>query len=170
MDNAVVVSVCRALVASGFVTLRFNFGGVGRSQGTHSGDPEEIADALAATDALSAQLSSGTPRILVGYSYGAWVALQVGSHDPRIERIVAVAPPLNLVDWASLGTMSRPVSVVAAERDQFCAPTDLTRFVRAQGGAVTLHATIAGADHFFWGFEEQAAAACCSASTEPLPG
>src|SRR5437899_2083890 len=74
MDNAVVVTVAAALVAGGFATLRFNFGGVGQSEGAFSGGPVEIDDARAALGVLAEMLRPGDPIILVGYSFGAWVA------------------------------------------------------------------------------------------------
>ena len=166
MDNAVVVTVSQALVACGLVVLRFNFAGVGRSQGTYSGGPGEVEDTLAATEALAAHVPSNLPIMAVGYSYGAWVALQAGSRDARLGRIVAIAPPLSLFDWNSLDTISQPVSIIAAEHDQFCPADELTRFIGKHGKAVSLHATIAGADHFFWGFEDEVGTACASAITE----
>jgi len=169
MDNTVIVAVSRALVTSGFATLRFNFGGVGRSQGAYSGGPEEVEDARAAVDTLAAYLPPGAPLHLVGYSYGAWVALLAGPRSTRVARIVAIAPPLNLFDWRSLGAIPQPVSIIAAEHDQFCAPHHLARVISERGGQVAVRATIAGADHFFVGFEDQVAAASSSASTEPLP-
>jgi len=166
MDNAVVVAVSRALVACGFVVLRFNFAGVGGSHGTYSGGPGEVEDARAATEALSAHVPSGVPINLVGYSYGAWVALQAGPQEPRVGRIVAIAPPLSLFGWHTLGTISQPVSIIAAEHDQFCPADELARLIGKHGKAMSVHATIAGADHFFWGFEDEVGTACASASTE----
>jgi len=166
MDNAVVVAVSRALMACGFVVLRFNFAGVGRSQGTYSGGPGEVEDARAATEALAAHVPPGVPINLVGYSYGAWVALQAGPREPRVGRIVAIAPPLRLFDWDSPGTILQPVSIIAAEHDQFCPADELARFIGKHGKTVSVHARIAGADHFFWGFEDEVGTACASASTE----
>jgi len=166
MDNAVVVAVSRALVVSGFAALRFNFGGVGRSQGRYSGGPEEVEDTRAATNALEGHLPPGAPINLVGYSYGAWVALQAGPGNHRVRRVVAIAPPLSLFDWNSLGTIPQPVSIIAAEHDQFCPAEKLARLASEHGKAVTVQATIAGADHFFWGFEDEVGIACASACAE----
>jgi alpha/beta superfamily hydrolase len=163
MDNAVIVAVARALVRDGFVTVRFNFGGVGESDGSYSGGAEEVIDARAAIAALSHRVPAKTPLTLVGYSFGAWVALLTARHEPTLARVVAIAPPLDFAGSEGLTLGPQPVAVVAAEHDQFCAAEHLDRLVRDHPDQVTLQATIAGADHFFAGFELEVAEACRAA-------
>ena len=158
MDNAVVVAVASALVAERFATLRFNFGGVGRSEGSFSGGPAEIDDARAALDALSGVLPPGAPLVLVGYSFGAWVALRASAETAGLRHVVAIGPPLDFLDWGFLDAVQVPITFVAGERDQFCAAARLTRVLAAHAGRIELR-TIAGADHFFVGREDGVAEA-----------
>ncbi|HSV07944.1 MAG TPA: alpha/beta fold hydrolase [Candidatus Binatus sp.] len=158
MDNAVVVTVARALGAERFTTLRFNFGGVGRSQGGFSGGPAEIDDARAALTMLTRLLPSGTPLVVVGYSFGAWVALRLAAGTSGLRHVVAIAPPLDFLDWGFLDAVPAPITFVAGERDQFCGAAHLGSVLAAHAGRIDLR-TIGGADHFFVGREDEVATA-----------
>ena len=137
MHNAVVVAVARALAAAGIAALRFDFG---RPFG--SGGPE-VDDARAALDALAGRLPAGAPRQLVGYSFGAWVALRAAAAP--VASVVAIGPPLAFLDWAFLETLAVPVRFVAGDRDQFCDVAQLAGIVAAHAHFAL--ATLAGADH-----------------------
>jgi len=158
MDNAVVVTVAGTLAAARFTTLRFNFGGVGRSDGGFGGGPAEIDDAHAALATLVRLLPSGTPLVVVGYSFGAWVVLRLAAETPGLRHVVAIGPPLSFLDWGFLDAVPTPITFVAGERDQFCASSHLARVVAAHAGRIELR-TIAGADHFFVGREDEVATA-----------
>jgi alpha/beta superfamily hydrolase len=162
MDNAVVVRVAGALVAGGFVTLRFNFGGVGRSGGGFSGGPAEVDDAQAALGALAGTLHPGDPLVLVGYSFGAWVALRAAAEALAPRHVVAIGPPLDFLDWSFVDAVSTPITFVVGERDQFCAAARLSRVLAAHAGRIDVR-TIAGADHFFVGREDEVAEAVTDA-------
>ena len=162
MDNAVVVAVAGALVAGRVAALRFNFGGAGRSRGGFSGGPAEIDDARAALAALRGELSPGAPLVLVGYSFGAWVALRLAAETSELRHVVAIGPPLDFLDWGFLGAVPAPITFLAGERDQFCASARLTRTLAAHAGRIDLR-TITGADHFFVGREDEVAAAVSDA-------
>jgi alpha/beta superfamily hydrolase len=163
MDNGVVVATCDALHGRGFATLRFNFGGVGRSQGAYGGGPEEIEDTGAAIAMLGARLPPALPLVLVGYSFGAWVALHAAARQPQVRHVVAIAPPLDFFDWRSVGIVQQSVSIIVAARDQFCDSARLASVLREHAAHVDLAATIPGTDHFFGGFEAQVGAACATA-------
>jgi alpha/beta superfamily hydrolase len=163
MDNDVVLAICDALRTRGFAALRFNFGGVGRSQGDYSGGSEEIEDTGAAIATLGARLPPALPLVLVGYSFGAWVALHTAARQPQIRHVVAIAPPLDFFDWQSVGIVEQSVSIIAAARDQFCDAARLASVLREHAAHVDLAATIPGTDHFFAGFEAQVGTACAIA-------
>jgi alpha/beta superfamily hydrolase len=146
MHNAVVVAVARALARDGIATLRFDFG-------DFSGGTAEVGDARAALDALGRDLPTGTPLALVGYSFGAWVALRAAHEGAPVEHVVAVGPPLAFLDWAFLGALRRRATFVVGDHDQFC---DRARLERVPGG-IARH-VLAGADHFLAGREEEVAA------------
>ena len=148
MENPIVVAIVEALAGAGMAALRFNFGGVGGSQGTYDDGREEQCDVGAAEAALAARLPAGTPLVLVGYSFGSWVGAQAAVGLPRIRRVVAVAPPLSFFDFGFAAHLRAPLDVVVGDRDQYCAADALARFVAAHGGRSTV---VRGADHFFGG-------------------
>ena len=141
MDNIVVVSVAQALRTAGIATLRFNFRGVGASDGSFDGGRGESDDARAALTVLRARLHGGAPA-LVGYSFGALIALAVADDTMRL---AAIAPPLAVAD-APVAPAAATL-VVVGDRDPFCPLPALTavtaRWPRTR--AVVLD----GADHFF---------------------
>jgi len=158
MDNPVVVATATALVRGQLATLRFDFGGVGRSEGTHGGGPDEVGDVQAATELLRARLPAGAPLALAGYSFGAWAALNAAALIPDVAHVVAVGPPIAFGDWAFLRTLAVPVTVVVGDRDQYCDVPRL-RSLRENLPVHVLH----HADHFLAGREDEVAAAVVSA-------
>ena len=152
MDNNVVVGVARVLADAGVAVLRFNFGGVGESQGAYGQGREEQCDVGAAEATLAARLPAGTPVAIVGYSFGAWVGAMAAQGLPRVRRVVTVAPPLQFFDWSFARALRQPLDVVVGDRDSFCPSDTLERFVAAHGSRATV---LAGADHFFGGREAE---------------
>ena len=148
MDDSVVVALCRALAAAGVAALRFNFRGVGGSQGSHSGGAGEREDALVALEFLE---SRGYGRLaLAGYSFGATVALAAAS-DPRVRAVAGVSLP---VGFARPGPPANavPVLLVTGARDDI-APADGVRSFARQVGERCRVEVIEGADHFWSGHE-----------------
>jgi len=148
MENPVVVTTATALAARGVAALRFAFGR------PFTGGPGELDDADAACDALRARVPDGTPLVLVGYSFGAWVALALSDRRRDVARVLAIAPPLDLLPWTPAAS-GCPVACVAGDRDPWCAPARLDALVGAGGGRVVARA-LAGADHFLAGREDDA--------------
>ena len=103
MNNKVVYTVFQAFVKMGFSVLRFNFRGVGKSQGIFDGEPEtELADTLTALDWLKNMNPEATHTWIAGYSYGALVGLSVLMRRPDINGFVAVSPPADVCDFSYL--------------------------------------------------------------------
>ena len=97
MNNKVVYTMFQAFVKMGFSVLRFNFRGVGRSQGVFDGEPEtELADTLAALDWIKNETPEASHTWIAGYSYGALVGLSVLMRRPDINGFVAVSPPADV--------------------------------------------------------------------------
>jgi alpha/beta superfamily hydrolase len=153
MQSPVVVRVAEALAASGVATLRFNFGGVGASEGAYDGGRAERCDVGAAESALAAEVPAGTPLAVVGYSFGAWVGAAAAPGLRRVRHVVAIAPPLAMLEWSSSG----PLDVVVGDRDQYCPRDALARLDAAR---TTI---LPGADHFLVGRENEVAAAVVAA-------
>ena len=149
MQNAVVLAVAGALVHADVAALRFNFGGVGGSGGAYDDGRAEQCDVGAAESALAARVPDGTPLVVVGYSFGAWVGTKAAQGLPRVSRVVAVAPPLAFFDWDFARTLRQPLRIVVGDRDQYCPKAALDRLI-AHGVRTTV---LPGVDHFFGGVE-----------------
>jgi alpha/beta superfamily hydrolase len=148
MRSIVIGALFEALPAAGATTLRFNFRGVERSTGTFGGGTGERDDARAALTAVRAELPPEAPIVLVGWSFGADVALSI--LDPEVAAWVAIAPPLRLVaDLDALAQDPRPKLLALAEHDEVCSVE-----TAQQTAAGWQHATVEvvpGASHFFVG-------------------
>jgi uncharacterized protein len=150
MHTPVPDALFRALPARGIACLRFNFRGVGASEGTHSGGRHEPLDVMAAIDGLAAVLAPGTPIHLQGWSFGALMALAVA--DARVASWFAVAPPLEMPGARSpdaVATDPRPKLVAVGRHDQAIDPDRLAAQVATWTNARTV--VIEGTDHFFAG-------------------
>jgi alpha/beta superfamily hydrolase len=145
--NAVVDAVSRALVAAGVATVRFDFRGVGRSEGTHDEGESERLDVAAALD-VAVPFAGDGPVLVAGYSFGAMVALNVT--DPRLTGWLAVAPPLAPATVDPLAASDhRSKLLLVAEHDQFAPPNQVQ--ARAASWRATEVKTIPMADHFLGG-------------------
>lgn len=144
--NIVVDALFRALPAAGWHALRFDFRGVGASEGSFGGGIDERLDVVAAVDVFDTLLAD-EPIWACGYSFGAIVALNVT--DPRLSGWVAVAPPLAASPSCLAGPDHRPALVLVPEHDQF-SPPDVTEPLVAGWTATELR-TIPMGDHFLAG-------------------
>jgi uncharacterized protein len=167
MHNNVVDTILEALWPLGYATLRFNFRGVGRSEGEHDGGPGEAADALSALKFLLAQPGVRSDRaIMAGYSFGAMVALRSGIEAAEVAQIVAVALPVATGDFSSLAPAPKPVLLISGDSDSYSPVRKLAELKSRLGGAARFE-VIEGADHFFGGYEPALAAAITSALRTP---
>ena len=142
--NPVVGAVCAALVRAGAAAVRFDFRGVGASEGEHDNGDAERLDLAGAIELLE-MTTPDVPLVAAGYSFGALVALNVT--DPRVVGWLAVAPPLGRDAGAPLAARDhRPKHLLVAEHDQFCPPA------KAEAASVDWPATtrtiVPMADHF----------------------
>lgn len=149
MQNNVVDAACSALVERGYAALRFNFRGVGASDGAFDQGKGEQEDTRAALRYLAGRSEVDGKRLgLIGYSFGAMVAAEVASGGLRA--LALVSP---LVSFADLRVAwGCPALVVAGDQDSM-APADRLRVV-AEAPGVEAH-VIEDADHSWWGFEDQ---------------
>jgi alpha/beta superfamily hydrolase len=152
MDNNVVEAAVRAGQAGGLATLRFNFRGAGLSQGSYDNGVGEQDDVDAALDLLEQRLYPQA-KVLVGYSFGASIALAYCHRpDHGVGSLVLIAPPPFLLDETlSLGL---PVvkKILLAEHDEIAPPEEVTSRAFACGVGDRID-VIADTDHFFSGRE-----------------
>src|SRR5690606_29183008 len=118
MDNKVVTTLCRACRDAGGAVLRFNFRGVGASQGAYSDGIGECEDLLAAESWLS-QRYPGLPLWLAGFSFGSFVAVRgariLADNNRPARHLFLVAPPVHHYDFAAIDRVDCPVTVVQSE-------------------------------------------------------
>ncbi|HEY5171279.1 MAG TPA: alpha/beta family hydrolase [Acidimicrobiia bacterium] len=157
MRSIVVSALFEALPTTRIACLRFNFRGVEESQGTYGEGRDEPLDVLAALDAASSAAAEARvrgPLALIGWSFGADMAL--GNDDPRIAGWVGIAPPLRFgTDRAydAVAHDARPKLLVLAANDEFRPPEEIE--AAASTWASTRVEVVSGASHFFVGRTEQ---------------
>jgi uncharacterized protein len=153
MLNNVVGALSRAALACGAAALRFNFRGVGASEGAYDGGRGEGEDALAALEYLRALPDvDGSRLALAGYSFGAAVALRVA---PRadVRALIAVSAP-TMGGYLGDVSIPCPALLVSGDRDEYSDPAALEEIAAASGGLATVH-VLEGVDHFWWGSDER---------------
>jgi len=154
MDNNIMYSLQEACVRADMSTLRFNFRGVGRSGGTHGEGMREVDDVGGALDYAASHHPS---RIfVVGYSFGAHVGARAVVGEERVSAIGCVSPPVDMYDFSCLYDDTRPVLLVAGDRDFVCSLEKLNELFSEISEPKLLH-IVPGADHFWWGFEADVA-------------
>jgi uncharacterized protein len=148
MENKVVTTLGRALRGGGVATLRFNFRGVGRSEGAFDGGRGETDDARAVA-AYGALRWPGRSLLLAGFSFGAFVALKLAQLEP-IGLLITVAPPVDRFDFSDLMAPRAPWLVVQGDADEVVEPQRVLEWVRRFTPAPHL-VVVPGVGHFFHG-------------------
>jgi alpha/beta superfamily hydrolase len=157
MDNNVVCELSETLTQESFASFRFNFRGVGGSQGEFAKGIGEQEDVEAAISFISRVKEVDWQRIgLAGYSAGAGFALPVGSIDTRIRALAAVSPPLNMFDFEFLKSCLKPKLLISGSRDDLIPISQFLKLCRNLPEPREC-ASIEGADHFWWGYESRLA-------------
>jgi uncharacterized protein len=149
MDNNVVFRIARGLQSAGLAVLRFNFRGVGQSEGVHDGQGLEEEDARAALDHLARELP-GLPLWAGGFSFGARTVGSLARREPRIERVVLVSLPTRAYDCSFVREIRQPAFVLLAGNDEYGTPADFRASVGELGANFEVD-EIADVDHFFRG-------------------
>jgi hypothetical protein len=152
MNNKVVYALYNAFVRGGFSTLRFNFRGVGRSQGIFDRGEGELSDAASALDWLQGYNPNASACWIAGFSFGAWIAMQLLMRRPEIDAFIAVAPPANMFDFGFLAPCPASGLIIQGDQDQLVAAESVQRLVTklmTQRDIRIAHTIVPGADHFF---------------------
>ncbi len=158
MDNNVVGEICEALDRLSLISLRFNFRGVGRSEGQFAQGVGEQQDIRAAISFASTVERVDQAAIgLAGYSAGAGFAIPVILRNTRIKAFAAISPPLSMFDFETLKSCHKAKLFISGSRDNFTPVGQFLQFCRNLPEPKE-YATIEGADHFWWGHEADVAA------------
>ena len=152
MNNKVVYSLCEAFKRNGFSVLRINFRGVGRSQGKFDNGIGELADAATALDWLQNQNPDISSFWISGFSFGAWIAMQLMMRRPEIQAFAVASPPVNKYDFSFLSPCPAKGMVVQGDQDSIVNENAVSEFVdkiSRQKNTEIDYQIIFGADHFF---------------------
>jgi uncharacterized protein len=151
MYNTVVASIAEIYQSKGYTTLRFNFRGVGNSQGRYAKGVGERNDTKAAVGYLK-ELGIQAPD-LGGYSFGAWVNAFAAQEDQTIRGTIMVSPPVAAIDFSSIGSIPSLKLVVSGSSDEYAPADQIKEMLPVWNGSAHLE-IIHGADHFFGGHLE----------------
>lgn len=130
MNNKVVYSLFSCFKDLGFSVLRFNFRGVGRSQGQFENGAGELSDATMALDWLQNMNPDAKQCWIAGYSFGAWIGLQLLMRRPDINNFIAVTPPANERDFSFLAPCPASGLIIQGGRDEITAPSMVEAMAR----------------------------------------
>ena len=148
MHFKVVFRAAKALQQHGLAVLRFNFRGVGLSEGSHDHGQGEQDDVRAALDELARRFP-GRPSVLGGFSFGSQMALRVGVDDPRASALFVLGYPLrNVSETAFLERCTKPRLFVQGEHDAFGSGEEIRALVARLPEPRRL-VIVPGSDHFF---------------------
>lgn len=152
MNNKVVYRIFQAFMNNGFSVLRFNFRGVGKSMGTYDEGVGELSDAATALDWIQGQNPEACTCWVSGFSFGAWIALQLLMRRPEIEGFVTASPPVNKYDFSFISPCPATGLILQGDKDDIVQEKDVSRLVtklHQQNFTNVDYQMFTGADHYF---------------------
>lgn len=158
MNNKIVYRLYHMFAQNGFSVLRFNFRGVGKSLGKYDEGVGELTDAATALDWLQTQNPDAPTCWISGFSFGAWIAMQLLMRRPEIEGFVSVSPPANLYDFSFLSPCPAAGLITQGDKDDVVSEEkvgQLAAKLSAQHGTSVEYKVVPGADHYYRGVEEE---------------
>lgn len=154
MNDALIVALARQLAIEGMIALRFNFRGVGKSQGQQTDGRLEPLDLAGAIDCALAQPGGNPAKVcVIGHGFGAYIALLYAPFDARIRTLVSISLPLFRAAGGFPKPFDRPKLFVTGEFDEICPLYKLEPFVEQLKGPKGIKVII-GARHLMRGYEE----------------
>ena len=152
MNHPIIYQLYYAFVHRGFSALRFNFRGVGRSQGSFDHGQGELSDAAAALDWAQTINPEAKSCWIAGFSFGAWIGMQLLMRRPEIEGFISICPPANLYDFSFLAPCPASGIFIQGAADTVVQPSSVQKLVdklRTQRHITIHHEEIPRANHFF---------------------
>jgi alpha/beta superfamily hydrolase len=152
MNNRIVYTLYQAFLRRGFSVLRFNFRGVGRSQGTYDRGEGELSDAASALDWLQSYNQNAGACWIAGFSFGAWIGMQLLMRRPEISGFISLSPPANLYDFSFLAPCPSSGLVIQGGRDELVPEPSVAKLVEKLTHQRNLdidYRVIPGANHFY---------------------
>lgn len=157
MQDPITIRMYQMFEQRGFGVLRYNSRGVGRTQGVYDHGIGELEDAAFVLDYLENLAESPRYVWCAGYSFGAWITLQLLMRRPEIDGFFAVSPPANHYDLSFLAPCPASGLIIIGDNDAIATPQDVERAlqkVRVQKGEVISRDSVDGADHFYQGRQD----------------
>ncbi|MEQ9663235.1 MAG: alpha/beta hydrolase [Parasphingopyxis sp.] len=152
MNNAIVQQLYKTFVNRGFATLRFNFRGVGKSQGEFDNGIGELSDAASALDWVQSFHPEAETTWVAGFSFGALIGMQLLMRRPEIRGFISIAPPASMYDFSFLAPCPASGVIIQGDSDEVSLPSGTQKLVdklRTQKHITIQHDVIPGANHFF---------------------
>jgi len=152
MNNPVTYALHYAFRDLGFTVMRFNFRGVGRSQGEFDQGIGELSDAASALEYLQAQNQNTSACWVAGFSFGAWIGMQLLMRRPEINGFISVSPPANTYDFSFLAPCPSSGLIINGGSDRIVPIEEVEKLsakLKAQKGITITHTTVPEANHFF---------------------
>ncbi len=152
MNNKIVYAMYQSFAKRGFSTLRFNFRGVGRSQSTFDNGVGEMSDAASALDWLQANNPNARTCWIGGFSFGAWISMQLMMRRPEIGGFISVAPPANQHDFSFLAPCPTSGLIIHGDKDEIVSLASVDKLaqkLKSQKNITVDYEVIKGSDHFF---------------------
>ena len=152
MNNRVSLAMYKNFQDRGFHVMRFNFRGVGRSKGVYNNGEGELSDAATALDWIEAQCPNARSCWIAGFSFGAWIGMQLMMRRPEVQGFVAVTPPAADKDFTFLAPCPSSGVTLHGEADTVVPPETVSRLVeriQTQRGVKIDLRFIDDANHFF---------------------
>ena len=147
MHNTVIFHSDRELNRAGWTTLRFNFRGVGKSEGEHDDGRGEFDDARAAWHWMREKYPRAR-RWLAGFSFGSWVAARLAASEADVEHLLLIAPPVTRSGFDVLKSTTVPKLIIQGTADDVCPIEALETQLPAWAEPKKV-IRVVGASHFF---------------------
>lgn len=152
MNNQIIYNLYYLFLKRGFTVLRFNFRGVGRSQGVFDSGLGELSDAAAALDWIQSFNPESRACWIAGFSFGALISMQLLMRRPEVEGFISISPPANLYDFSFLAPCPSSGLIINGDKDAVVPPDAVQVLVdklKTQKGITINHQLLPGANHFF---------------------
>ena len=152
MNNKIIYKLYQTFTKRGFSTLRFNFRGVGRSQGQFDNGQGELSDAASALDWMQTQNPNTRSCWIAGFSFGAWVAMQLMMRRPEISGFISIATPASQYDFSFLAPCPASGMIIHGDKDEVVPQSSVNRLaqkLQKQKNIKIDYRIIEGSDHFF---------------------
>jgi alpha/beta superfamily hydrolase len=153
MNSPLLVELARAARNDGYSVVRFNFRGVGSSQGEFGDGLDEVEDARGALS-FAREQHPGLPVAMAGWSFGGAVMIRAAAEDGDVAACVAIAPSVTPKEGISAGLpppeevdLKAPLLIVCGTNDEVVSAEDCRRWAE---GARARYVEIGAANHFFW--------------------